>query len=617
MHVRDVIRHLDRFALTPIVCSLSDIGPVGRELQAEGIEVIALGMQGRGGWAIVRELSRAIRERGIDIVHTHTYRSNLYGRLAAILARTPCIVASVHNQYKPSARKPMRRLINHLLAKYTNAIVAVSEPVKADIVSCDRIRPSKTVVIPNGIDAEALAKGDRASARLSLGIPEDSQVIGAVGRLVEQKGFRYLIEAFAEIKANLPNSVLLIVGDGSHDAQLKELAARLGVRDSVTFAGMRRDIPDMLAAMDVYAMPSLYEGFGISLVEAMAAGKPVVATTIPPFMKILSHGETALLVPPKDPGALASAISRLLTDRPLALRLGQEARETAASRYDIEDVSARLRLLYMTCLKSAHLIGSVGPASCEGKYGNTINVISPHHDDACFSLGIALSRFLREGYKVNVINCYTVSSYTVGRKNNDASIVSAIRKEEDSAFISKLGPGASATDLGFSDSLNRGQAFKYSTRPIGQADSEELRQVAAALSVALKPGPILIPLSVGHHPNHRIAHMAGIQSRDGNEFIGFYEDLPYSANLTEAQVIDYVRDAETALGRTLSPLVISSDGGARLKARLAGSYVSQLGEKTVRKLARRAKRFNDGERLWLSEPLRSLLAGCLTSSPSK
>lgn len=348
----NVIRHYDRSAISPLVCSLSDKGLIGAEIEAMGVEVIELGLLGHTfKWSIASELARILKERGIHIVRTHQYHANLYGRLAAILAHTPCIVASVHNQYTQD-RKPHRRFLNHMLSTHTDALIAVSDAVKSDIVHFDRIAPERVTVIPNGVDTDVFSAADRARTRRSLGLSDDVQVIGSVGRLTDQKGHVHLIEALASIKDSHPNVRALIVGEGPLRDALEASAVELGVHDRVMFAGMRRDIPELLAAMDLYVMPSLWEGMSNALIEAMAAGKPMAVSAIPSFSIMLRDGHDALLVPPKDPCALADALKRLLSDNDLAQRLGSMAKEKAQAEYSIKATVARYTNLYTGILES-------------------------------------------------------------------------------------------------------------------------------------------------------------------------------------------------------------------------------------------------------------------------
>ena len=216
----------------------------------------------------------------------------------------------------------------------------------------DRIAPEKITVVQNGVDADAFSAGDRARARLAIGIPEGAQVIGTMGRLSKQKGQRHLIEALALIKDTHPKAMVLIIGEGSHQAALERLAADTGVAERVRFLAVRRDIPDMLAAMDIFAMPSLWEGMSNALIEAMAAAKPIVASAIPPFVEVLTDGTDALLVPPEDSVALGSAMARLLDEPVLARSISMAARAKAVARFGIDATTARWQSLYLDILRS-------------------------------------------------------------------------------------------------------------------------------------------------------------------------------------------------------------------------------------------------------------------------
>lgn len=343
-----VIRHYDRARIEPLVCCLSDTGAIGREIEAAGVEVIALNKLAHGfRWSIITELKGIIKARRIEIVRTHQYHANFYGRLAAIWADAPCIVASVHNQYTRDL-KPHRRLFNNLLARRTDALVAVSDAVKTDIIKYDRIAPRKVVVIPNGVDTDATIAGDRTTARAMLGIPADAILIGAIGRLTGQKGHAHLLEAFS----TLPQTArLLLIGDGPLEGSLRARTAELKIADRVIFAGTRRDIPDMLAAMDIYAMPSLWEGLSNALIEAMAAARPMVASAIPSFINMLDHGRDALLVAPSDACALGQALHKLIADPALSRSMGEAARKKAVEQYGIGSTVERYTSLYESILR--------------------------------------------------------------------------------------------------------------------------------------------------------------------------------------------------------------------------------------------------------------------------
>jgi glycosyltransferase involved in cell wall biosynthesis len=336
-----ILGKYDRRKLSPLVCSLSDKGEIGREIKESGIEVIPLKKLGHQfNWTIVRDIYKLIKTRDVKIVRTHQYHANLYGRLAAWLAKVPCIVASVHNVYTQD-KKLHRRIINRFLSGFTDRVVAVSETVKRDIVKYDGLRADKVTVIYNGIDAQRFFNISGNSIRANLGIPLEAHVVGTVGRLTIQKGQRYLIDAVAMLKEKFPQIALLIVGDGPMRDDLQNCAKTLGIDKNAIFLGTRRDIPQLLSAMDIFVLPSLWEGLGTALIEAMASGKAVIATDIAPFREIINSEKVGILVPVKDRRAIASSIELLLNNKALAQTLAECAKERSFSNFSMDITTNR------------------------------------------------------------------------------------------------------------------------------------------------------------------------------------------------------------------------------------------------------------------------------------
>ena len=346
-----ILGKYDRKKLSPLVCSLSDKGEIGREIEESGIEVISLNKLGhRFNWTIVRDIYNLIKARDVKIVRTHQYHANLYGRLAAWPAKVPCIVASVHNVYTRD-RKLHRRIINKFLSGFTDKVVAVSETVKRDILKYDGLTDDKVTVIYNGIDTQRFFDTSRNSMRANLGIPPEAPVIGTVGRLTIQKGQKYLLDAVAMLKEKFSQTVLLIIGDGPMRDELGSRIKALGIDKNAILLGTRRDIPQLLSAMDVFVLPSLWEGLGTALIEAMAAGKAVIATDIAPFREIINSEKVGILVPVEDSKAMASSIELLFNNKSLAETFGGSAKERVFSHFTMDITVNRYVSLFENILR--------------------------------------------------------------------------------------------------------------------------------------------------------------------------------------------------------------------------------------------------------------------------
>jgi glycosyltransferase involved in cell wall biosynthesis len=345
----DVVRGLDRGRFESLVCCIQEKGPLAAELERFGVPVFCLDRMRskRFDLPAVRDLARLLRRERIDVMHSHLYHANLYGRLAARLAGVPAI-ATVHNTY--TRVKLHRRLLNRLLTGKRSHVVAVSEDVRRDLVKYDGIPQDRIAVIHNGIDVSRVQSSlSREQARAQLGIAGDAIAVGCVARLEEQKGHRFLLEALAllnEAPRGAPRFTLLLAGDGRLRAELERRAAALGVAAQTRFLGTRSDVADVLRALDVYAMPSLWEGLSIAMLEAMAAGLPIVISDVSGVAQVIGNDEYGLRVPAGDPAALAQAI-RALADHPeKRAALGAAARERVIAKFSMQAMLGELSRLY-------------------------------------------------------------------------------------------------------------------------------------------------------------------------------------------------------------------------------------------------------------------------------
>ena len=296
-----------------------------------------------------------LRREHYAIVHTHTSKGGFVGRLAARLAGVPVIVHTAHGFAFHERSQPWARLfystLERIASRWCDRIVSVSEFHRGWALELGICRPPKILAIPNGIAALASPGVVPADLREELGVREDELLILSMARLAPDKGLEYLIEAAALLLRTERRFRIAIAGDGEVRAQLEELAFNLGVSDRVRLLGFREDVSDLLAACDLVVLPSLREGLSIALLEAMAAGKPIVATSIGSHRELASQAEIAQLVPPADAPALCEAILRLTRNPALMARFGAKAQVLFKSQYTEERMLNTYKQLYFDLLK--------------------------------------------------------------------------------------------------------------------------------------------------------------------------------------------------------------------------------------------------------------------------
>lgn len=328
-------------------------GPFTELLEAEGIPVRLLppGRTLRLDRAV--RLALLLRRERVDLLHTHTMLAgNVHARLGARLAGVP-VVSHMHIENHFRSRplvRGLQRTLDNLTARLAARIVAVSEGTR-EALSAQGYPGDRLVAVPNGIETDERPATDTAATRRGLGLPEDAPLVAHVGRLCEVKGQRELIGAAALLGSDHPDLRIVLVGEdvetgGAYRRGLAEEAAALGVAGRVVFAGYRGDVPAILDAVDVLALPSRVEGLPLVLLEAMAAGKPVVASPVGGTPELVLDGETGLHVPPGDEAALARALGRLLDDPDLARRLGRAGRERVVQRYSADTMVDRILEIY-------------------------------------------------------------------------------------------------------------------------------------------------------------------------------------------------------------------------------------------------------------------------------
>jgi glycosyltransferase involved in cell wall biosynthesis len=331
------------------------LGEFAPRLAARGVVVhdvaIPRRIAPRGDLRALWRLYRAFRSLRPDIVHTHTSKAGFIGRLAAWLARVPVIIHTMHEPPHNAAGGRLTRLLyiglERLAAHFADHVVTVSRANEREILRQRLVAPQKLSVIREGLDLALYppAADPRAAVR-ALGIPDHAPVVGTVGRLEPAKGHTWLIRAVPRILAETPEARFVIVGGGYLRPALQAEIDALGVAERVFLTGYREDMLELMQGFDVFALPSLWEGLGIVLLEAMAYARPLVASAVGGVNDVIVDGETGLLVAPRDSDALACAISTLLRDPDRRAALGAAGRRRLEREFRDEVCNAELGALY-------------------------------------------------------------------------------------------------------------------------------------------------------------------------------------------------------------------------------------------------------------------------------
>jgi len=309
----------------------------------------------------IQRLTRIFRRERPVIVHTHTSKAGAVGRIAAQAARVPVVVHTPHGHvfYGHFGRTLSRLFLEteRWLARRTTWLIALTEAERDEHLARGVGRADRFAVVPSGIELERFRRmagvvGHRPDA---FDCPPDALVVGSVGWLTPIKGYRYLIEAVARLRPAHPRLHVVLIGTGDLRAPLAALADRLGIRDRVRFLGQRADIPACLAAMDLFVLPSLNEGMGRALVEAMAAGRPVIATRVGGVPAVVEHRRTGLLVPPADAAALAVAIDELARNSGWAKQLAEAGQQSIGARFSAAHMVRGVEAVYEQALAGVGL----------------------------------------------------------------------------------------------------------------------------------------------------------------------------------------------------------------------------------------------------------------------
>jgi len=346
--VTETIRRLET-AIEPVVLCLDAIGPLGEELQRAGVPVIALGRKSGLDWATAGAIARQVRERDLDVVHAHQYTPFFYGGLGAWWAgRQTKVIFTEHGRHYPDVVSPKRRLANRLvLRRLADRVTAVCEFSARALAVNDGFEAESVEVIENGIDVERYdAVADRRALREQLNLDATRRYIACIARFHPVKDHHMLIEAFARVARDLPDVDLLLVGDGPLRPDLQAQVAAIDLQSRVRFMGVRSDVPEILKAVDVFALTSVSEAASITLLEAMATGLPVVVTNVGGNPEIVRAGIDGELVPRGDAAEMGDALRKVLTHSTLARSMGLNGAQQVRERYRLDRTIERYARIY-------------------------------------------------------------------------------------------------------------------------------------------------------------------------------------------------------------------------------------------------------------------------------
>jgi glycosyltransferase involved in cell wall biosynthesis len=348
LQVLELIRSLDKSRFEIHICPLRAIYDLESEFRAAGANIVHIHKKHAFDLSVLPRLAGFIRKNQIDVVHTWIFTANTWGRLAAWLAGARVILASERNV---DIWKDWKyRCIDFALARVTHLILVNSEAVRNFLVEQEHIPAEKIMVIYNGIDVSRFlgaGAGPKSQMRAALGIPADCPVIGTVANFRPQKDYKNFITAMRLVKDRHPDAMFLICGGGAEETVVVRQVEQAGLAGAALFLGVRRDIPQVLQAMDVFVLASRYEGFSNAILEAMLAGLPVVATDVGGNREVIVDGQSGFLVPAGAPVLLAEGVNHLLANPDLRLELGKAARRQVAANFSTEKMHREYQALYL------------------------------------------------------------------------------------------------------------------------------------------------------------------------------------------------------------------------------------------------------------------------------
>jgi glycosyltransferase involved in cell wall biosynthesis len=348
--VADLAVNLDSQRFDVAVCATRADGRQAAEVRRSGVPVTVIGRRSRWDVPGMLRLWSFLRDGGFDVLHAHKFGSNVWARLFGRSSGIPVVIIHEHSwDYRGGFKRDVRAGLDRFLSRFCDAVVTPSE---ADRQAWERVvgvAPRKLRLVRNGVAKPA---PQPASLRRELGLSEDAIVIGNVGRLEPEKGFDLLVRAFALVANRYPQARLILVGDGSQRAALEALSHDLGVADRCLLTGYRHAASGLMGEFDIFASASRNEGLPLALIEAMSAGRPVVATAVGGVPEVVVDGATGFLVPGGDIALFGEQLGRLIDDADLRNRMGQNGQARYQALFTVERMVSEIEAIYMDLLRT-------------------------------------------------------------------------------------------------------------------------------------------------------------------------------------------------------------------------------------------------------------------------
>lgn len=346
-----ILSHLDELTFRPVICCTYSPGLIGEKLASRGITIYSSIASHRFDISIVLRLMSIAKRENVKLIYELASSNNtlLYGLLASRIAGIG-FVNALHNA-RTYSRTTM--VLRRTCMQLSAMVIALTQRHKLFIMEYYRVKEKNIHIIPNSVDFRRFETDvDKSLNRARLNLPSDKPVIGMVATLRPLKAHEIFLQAAQRTLKSVPDAHFLIVGDGSERGNLEKYASELGIEASIHFLGERTDIPEILACIDLFVLSSRQETFPISVLEAMAASKPVVATNVGFLDELVLHGETGFLVPPDDFDHLANVMQILLTEPALARRMGATGRKRVEAHFSVGKTLAAFEKVVFACIDS-------------------------------------------------------------------------------------------------------------------------------------------------------------------------------------------------------------------------------------------------------------------------